>query len=379
MFEVEAVEPFHAVKTFQRDGRPDRALEVLLEQCDPTEPHVGFMRLKLLAELEDNRGLQSAVRGAIERLPEEPRILWENADAEDYLVRLCQDAASSCLDGPWLRTLLRKTREAAGRLERLGAARAALSRREAFGRSVAERLCGRATLISLGLNCMPWSLVNSWGLRTAEEFESLFTPFAYGVHKLKTVRTALATDFADYCNPEKVIAVETPGGHMTPMRMDLRVVWNHNLGAYWIGEAFARLHESVEVKAQNFRRACRAEDAVFLVSKAPIRFPQEPISFLGDLNARLEAFTGRARNRLILWNEFAESPGRYDVDDTTVVLNSPYPNADFIWYDHAAGAVDEALDYEQACAEGLVECLEAWGLLRPRPARPSDAAAPAAS
>lgn len=379
MSEVDVVEPLHLAKTFQRDGRPDRALEVLLEHCDPSEPNVGVMRLKLLAELEDNRGLQSAVRAAIERLPESPGALWEGADAEDYLVLLCQDAASSCLEGPWLRTLLRKTREAAGRLEKLGAAWAALSRREAFGRSVAERLCGRATLISLGLNCMPWSLVNSWGLRTAEEFESLFTPFAFGFHKLKTVRTALATDFANYCDPEKVIAVETPGGHMTPMRVDLPVVWNHNLGAYWIGERFARLRESVEFKVQNFRRACRAEDAVFLISKAPIRFPQEPISFLDDLNAQLEAFTGRPRNRLILWNEFAESPGRYDVDDITVVLNHPYPNADFIWYDHAAGAVDEALDYEQGCAEGLVECLEAWGLLRPRRAHPSDAAPLAAS
>ncbi len=168
--------------------------------------------------------------------------------------------------------------------------------------------------------------------------------------------------------------VETKGGHLMAMSTDLNATWNHNLGPYWLKHDFRRLREAGARKADNFRRACRADDAVFLIGKAPIDYPAEPVDFIDSLNGMLEPFTGRPRNRLVLWNEYAETAGRFTVDPWTVVLNCPYPSGDYIWYDDESADSPDALAYEQSCAEGTVDRLCEWGLLRPRPSATEGAA-----
>ena len=356
----DGISAMRAARAFRDQGRLDLAATTLSQGGDYLlSPKIDAFYLQLLCDMDDNRGLQQALRASIERLPESAA----SAHAA-YLAMLCRQAGLACLEPASVELLLNKIQRAAIKSRPLRAFRDALRRRLEFGRSVRESLEGHASLISLGLNCMPWTLANRWGLRDAEEFSSLFTPFAYGVHKMKSVVRALQSDFEDYVPAEKLKAVETKGGHLTPMRTDGLAFWNHNLGPYWVDDGFARFREGMAVKIEGFRAACRAEDAVFMISKAPIDYPAQPLSLVEDLNQALERFTGRANNRLLFWNEYAETAGRHVVDPWTHVLNCPYPSADYVWYDTADSA--EALAYESGCAQAIVDSLRDWGLLRPR-------------
>ncbi len=299
------------------------------------------------------------MRASIARLP-------DSAPAAEaaQLATLCGHAGIVCLEPASIEWLLNKTEQAAARSRPLRLVRDGLRRRLEFRRAVSDGLEGHATLISLGLNCMPWTLANRWGLRSPEEFATLFTPFAHGVHKMRSVVHALQTDFEDYAPAGKLKSVESKGGRQTPMQADGQVYWNHNLGSYWIDDDFARLREGVAQKIDGFRTACRAEDAVFMISKAPIDYPARPLSFLDDLNKALEPFTGRTKNRVLLSTEYAQTAGRHTVDAWTQVLNCPYPSADYVWYEMSDG--EETLAYDASCAQAIVDSLKEWGLLRAR-------------
>ncbi len=348
-----------AALRFRERGRLDLAVKVLERGGELSNAGYDDFYRHQLVDLDDNPKMQRAVRRSIERLP-----AAAPASQSAYLTTLCQHASLASLEPSSIELLLAKTRRAAIKSGPVRTACEGLRRRLEFGQAVHDRFEGQPTLIPLGLNCMTWTLPNRWGLRSAGEFASLFTPFAYGAHKFKAVVRALQTNFEDYCQVEKLKAVETEGGHLTPMRTDGLVFWNHNLGSYWVDDDFAKFRESVAEKVDRFRTACRAPDAVFMMSKAPMDYPAAPLAFLGDLNAALERFTGRTNNRLLLWNEFAETAGRHTVDPWTHVLNCPYPSADYVWYETTDSA--EALAYEAGCAQAVVDSLQEWGLLRPR-------------
>ena len=354
-------DPIRAARGFRARDRLDLAAITLERAVDLSVPKYDSFYLQVLVELEDNRQIQRAVRQSIARLPD---VAPESEP--DYLTTLCRFAGVLCLEPAVHERFLAKTEWAATKSEPLHIAREAVRRRLQFRRDVNEGWEGHGALISLGLNCMPWTLPNRWGLRSPEEFGSLFTPFSAGVHKFKGLARALATDFENYCQPDRIVSVETKNGHLTAMRTDGTAVWNHNLGPYWLGDDFARLRKTLAEKIQLFRAACRREDAVFILGKAPITYPHEPVSFIETLNEALRPFTGRTNNRLLLWNEHAETAGRHTVDPWTHVLNCPFPPGGYLWHDEETADGPEALAYEGGCAQAIVDSLQDWGLMRPR-------------
>ena len=350
-----------AVRRFRARDQLDLAATALERSVDLSSRKYDGYYLQVLVELDDNQRMQQGLRRSITRLP----AVAPDSDP-DYLTTLCRHAGLSCLEPSAIEMFLVKTERAARKPGPLRTARDAMRRRHQFACALNEDWKGRGTLISLGLNCMPWTLANRWGLRSPEEFCSLFTPFAYGVHKFKGVARALQTDFEDYCQPESMATVETKNGHLTAMRRDGSAIWNHNLGPYWLDDGFARLRGALSEKAANFRAACLRDDAVFIMSKAPIAYPDEPVTIIETLNEALQPFTGRANNRVLFWNEHAETAGRYKVDPWTHVLNCPYPTGGYIWYHDETADGPEALAYEAGCAQAIVDSLEDWGLMRRR-------------
>ena len=348
-------------KSARWNGRLDEAVRRLTDLGEPADASVDTLYIQWLAELERHEELQAALRRSIERL--DPGRAGEDSD---YLKLLFGHAELSCLEPERIDALLAKTEAAAREDTALSTWRRAVQQRQEVKAANRAGLEGHATLVSIGLNCMPWSLPNRWGLRSPEEFISLFTPFSYGVHKMKGLLRAVRSDFEEYCRPDQLTTVETEGGHLMPMHTDHTAMWNHNLGLYWTKNEFAKLRANMAHKAENFRRACRKEDVVFLLGKSAISYPQEPIGFLEKLNAGLERLTGRPNNRVILSSEFADAQARWKVDEWTTVLDCPYPSASYVWYDDEAGTSDEGLAYEQGLAGAILDCLRDWGLLTSR-------------
>jgi hypothetical protein len=345
-------------RRMRREGLLDEAVSLLTAEGDLADPKTAYEHLLCIVERDDPRSIQHELYEAIRRLetaraPPEPDYL-------SYLTRQCEFA---CLETPVLETLLAMAATAPSQNQKVLMARKGLARRIGFRREVLAGWDGHATLLTLGLYCMPWDLLNTWGFRRPDEYVSLFTPFAHGVHRYRAVANALGSDFGHYCRLDQLHAVETVGGHFAPARTDAQVIWNHHRTGYWIENDFERLRQNLALKIDAFRLACRQPDAVFVMGKAPVHYPEEPIHFLADLNAALEKFTGSTRNRIFFVDEHSGADARLEVDDRTFLLNTQVPGGGATWYDPDA---EDGLAFEQTVATALLASLSDWGLMHAR-------------
>lgn len=340
-------------------GELDAAARILADEANRGDPNVDALYLRLLAEMERPKDLNAALHASIDGVTQ-GRMILDPA----YLRYLLYQSEASCLAPETIARLLATMKTAAAASPDLEGALQAGVRRQRFRRLLSERLTGAPTLISLGLNCMPWSLLNRWGMRSEQDFERLATPFSLGVHKLKAVLRALNSDFLDYFCLPAVRTVESEKGHHIALRTDLTVMWNHNRGQYWLANEFAALRANLDVKIGNFRRACRSENAVFLMGKSPTNYPTRPVEFLPGVNEALERHTGRAQNRLIIFNEFADTAAIHQLDAFSVVVNCPYPASAYVWFDVDTVDTPEGLDYEHDCVAAATRVLIDWGQLK---------------
>lgn len=343
-------------------GGLDEAVAFLREEWDHVDPQVGVLYLKVLQEIQDYAELQSALRHAIRNIHR----LTRDTPSE-YLEVLLRFAQRAGLSPDELDTLGESSKRLAhADPESLNAWRS-LMHRQRFKRNLASRYQGRASILSLGLHCLPWSLPSIWGLRTDDQVLAQFNPFALAGHRIDGVLKALETDFAGYCEPESIMVVETPNGHRLALRKDRGGHWNHNRGDYWLKNDFAALRGNVAAKVQAFRRSCREPDAVFLLAKVDTEYPEEELDFLPRLNAALARYTGTERNRILISNQTAK--GREAqiarVDDLTYFFYCPYPRPDYIWHDERTEDSREGLIYERQYVKFIVSALVRWGLFRP--------------
>jgi len=361
-----------SARLLRNEGRPDLAAALLEREGELANIKTAFMYLRLRVYLEDSAALQAAIQRLIECLPDQALI------SVDYLKLLCSHAQRACLDETWLERLAAKSWKTAKQDPSVRLAGIAMNRRLDVRRRMAAEGAPAASLITLGLNCMPWNVPCRWGLRRQADFIDLLTPFAHGSNTIALVISALRDDFKDYCAEESLTWVTTKGGHQTPLRRDAQAFWNHNLGAYWVEDGFARLRQLMAVKIGNFRAACRREDAVFIMGKAIVDFPaRPPVEFLETLNQALEPHTGQKRNRLILLNKQAETASQHWVDDWTFIVNCPFPDASYVWFDDDTADTSEGLAFEQSYITAIMHALSGWGLTTAAPASSAALSVPA--
>jgi hypothetical protein len=334
-------------------GKLDAAAQILADEQNRADPNIDGLYLRLLVETDRRKDLNAALHASIDRITQGRMMLDPT-----HLRYLLHQSEGASLAPEAIARLLATMRTAMAESPDLERALWTGTRRQRFRRLLSERLTGAPTLISLGLSCMPWSLLNRWGLRSEQDFDRLDTPFSVGVHKLRAVLRALNTDFVDYFHLPAVRTVESEKGHHIALRTDLTAMWNHHRGPYWLANDFAALRAGLDIKIENFRQACRSENAVFLMGKSPTNYPTRPVEFLPGVNEALERYTGKAQNRLIMFNEFADTAAVHHLDPFSVVVNCPYPSSSYAWDD-----TPEGLDYEHACITATTRTLIDWGQL----------------
>ncbi|MGX9962989.1 hypothetical protein ACVFYP_06675 [Roseomonas sp. F4] len=292
------------------------------------------------------------------------------APSQSHLMFLLRFGERACLPPPLIQDLLTRLRGRAMQDETLKSVWQAVARRQVFRTRLHALRRGPLALVSLGLHCLPWTLVNRWGFRTADQFVSLFNPFSMAVHKAATVAEAIATDFASYADPADMREARTPQGQRIAMRRDGGAVWNHNRGDSWLADDHARLRASLAAKAEAFRQSCRAPGLVFLMGDCRIDDPAAPIPFLDPLRAALRGVTGLPNPRLILTSQRRRG-GRDDLtwlDADTALISAPYPHPRYVWADDDQADSADGLAFEHGYAVALLRCLVRWDMAD-RPAR----------
>lgn len=316
-------------------------------------------RLRRLFHSEDHAAFQSLLRLAITHLGEIPD------PSLPHLLFLLRFGERACLDPALLQTLLDGLRERAEADAGLRPVWQAVARRQAFRLRQRARRQGPLTLVSLGLHCLPWTLVNRWGFRDAPQFAVLQNPFCMALHKADTVVRAIANDFVGYAEPALMRETTTPQGQRIAMRQDGGAVWNHNRGPAWLDEDYAGLRRSLATRAEAFRQSCRAEGLVFLMGDSRVDVPPKaPIPFLAPLRQALARATGQPDCRLILTSQPRRGGerGLAWLEDGTALVAAPYPHQRYTWANDDEADSAEGLDFEQAYAEALLACLTRWGM-----------------
>ena len=332
----------------------------LLETVDLTADDTAAM---LYVMVLDKMGAQAEKQAAVERLIDG---LGATPKCSDTLLTfLLRQSQRNCLDNPQVETLLdaAATRQPLG--DDLEMVFHAVKRRHLFKLNQSPR-AANVNLISLGKTCLPWNLVNRWGLRDKAQFVHDLNPFCMATHKLRGVLDALNDNFATYM---KLDDITTEGGRQPyAVRRDRSVLWNHNQGAYWTQDDYRALREVTETKIINFKRSCRDRTPVFIFTASPDH-PEE-VDFLPPLRQALSRFTGRANDYIIVSSKSikAKQKGIHRIDDTGLLFYCPFPSEDYTWFAMDTADSAEGLQFERGYVRFLFECLKRWELLKPREA-----------
>jgi hypothetical protein len=343
-------------------GELVEGIAVAVAETQVIEPFAVHLRLRLFYEHQDFAGLQAEARRVTKALTRQGAARLTSED----LRTLIRFADCACFADGTIGTLLEQVGARARRDPELQKSWRAAHYRLKFRRGFQARYRGAASIVSLGHNCLPWTIPGFWGLRREEDFVRLFVPFALGGHTIDGIISPIAEDFANYCTPDTVRIIKTTRGHSLAIRSDRTTHWNHNRGPYWLANGAERLIAELATKAQRFRDACKRPDTVFLLATSPVEYPAEPLDFLPALQAALARHTGTEANRIIITNQTSHraKPGYRRVSDTVAFIYCPYPSKDYVWHDDATAETEDGLAFERTYVSLVLRTLLGWGLYR---------------
>lgn len=353
-----AVGPIAEAKALSHSGDYLAARSVLEAMDLDVDANAAVTHLSVLYHLDELDVVQSALARMVEG------VLASRAASDAYLCYLIDKAEQSCLPTKTIGDLINLVGAREELSGDLTLAFTAAQRRQSFRVSQAPR-AARSTLISLGLNCLPWTLLNRWGLRGPQQFSADYNPFCQASHKMAGLTEALLNNFRSYIGPDEIALVKSAFGRELAMRRDRSVVWNHNKSSYWLNDDFKNLRTNLEAKIGNFRRTCIAENAVFLISNCPDDYPRHDFVFLKNLQEGLRIVTGKENNRIILIKQRGgRKPDQIaQIDPHTLYFYCPYPDGNYKWWNNSTANDEVGIGYEERFLGLLFNCLEIWGLL----------------
>jgi hypothetical protein len=348
-----------------RDNDLEAAIALIKSDGDLNEEGDNLTLLKMLFESERNADFQKSIIEAIGKL-----IDSDLDPSPEYLTYLLHFSERACLDPKTIDSLLEIAKRRCRESYEIKAAYSATLHRQKYRYSSAPEIRDRVTIISIGLHCLPWALLNRWGWRHTADFHTCFNPFSLAVHRADGVVNALVSNFSDYFKTDELLTVKSANGHVVVARKDRGAVWNHNKGEYWLKDDYLLLRANMDWKIGNFRENCRRANPVFLLGNCLIDYPNEPLEFLEPLKKALASFTGREDNHIIVTNQKMPPEGKYlhKVDDTTFFFFWPYPDKSYVWHDDDTADGRSGLIYERKYLSYLRYCLNRWDLVE----RPSN-------
>lgn len=346
---------YDQARELRASSRLREAVAVLARDGDFTDERLDSVLLWVLRISERNDELQAALMASIERCLNGLRIV-----SESYAAQLIRFSQFACVGSTPTDKLLRAMKSLTEIHPGLEIPLAAARRR---ARQQLQR--SDITLVSLGLNCVPWLILNRWGFRSPSAFVHEFNPFSMAIHTVEGVVEALATDFSTYFSNDEVFPIRSTNGHPMMARKDRSAVWNHNAEEYWLRDDCLELRNNLAGKIANFRSSCRQEIPVFVLADYPTQYPADAFQFLAPLKAALRQYTGHDADYLILTSH-RRVPDKgilHCVDETTFFFRCPQPNQKYVWWEPDCVDSPSGLAYEEEYMSLIRSCLERWNLL----------------
>jgi hypothetical protein len=223
---------------------------------------------------------------------------------------------------------------------------------------------GSARLVSLGFNCLPWTVPNRWGLRLEPDLAALDCPFNLAMHSFDTMIDAIRNDFAGYSDPVQIKKTRTPNGHEIAYNVRYKAVWNHEKNSYWIDNDYAILRKNLDLRIENFRNALKSEAIIFLVSIRSSFSSGEMTERLMELHDVLRAASHCTTMALIAvaQADAAAVSTTRTIAPAVFHIAMPWPDDPYIWHDEADFNAARGVDFERRYTEAIVAAARSCGM-----------------
>lgn len=119
-------------------------------------------------------------------------------------------------------------------------------------------------VLSLGQSCLPFTVMNRWGLNIYAGNLNKITPFDLGAFSRNTASNAVVTNLEAYLNPDNYVELLDPSGAPQMHHRLSGVHFGHERGRSIIGEDQSKFHTLMKLKINNFKEAITSECCLFV-------------------------------------------------------------------------------------------------------------------
>jgi tetratricopeptide (TPR) repeat protein len=199
-------------------------------------------------------------------------------------------------------------------------------------------------VVALGEQCLPWTVLNRWGLRPSFWKPEDRLPFNLAYNWVNSVAKALEADFAGYDSLKKLRAVETPSGGRTFTNAGFGVVYNHQAATFWHADSGARLASDITARIANFRAMLEEPLVLFVYA----RFSSSDVDRLANAIGKMRE--GDKPWRLLVLDFFQGAPATTELAHVEL-HRVAYPRDDYQWFEPAEFDSQAGFDFELSVAE----------------------------
>lgn len=213
-------------------------------------------------------------------------------------------------------------------------------------------------VVSLGCDCVSRAVLSRWGLKKTAKLGEPSGPFDLAVHPPESVRDLVLGGFTGYLDPAE-LAYDQDNQICINRRYVVR--FNHDVGAAYAADEFAKLREIYGRRIANFHAAVATPAPLALVAHVPHFIELFPgrIQALRQVRDHL-AERRAAATALVIVQSVA--PGQTAVAEAEtadfVVRSVPLPSTEYVWHWPQCYMTAAGQEYERRIVAIVAERLE---------------------
>jgi hypothetical protein len=220
-------------------------------------------------------------------------------------------------------------------------------------------------LLSIGADCLGWTIPNRWGLRRAEDIPSSFNPMSLAVHRPKFIVKMIETGFEDYLDNTMLITTMSRGGSEIVARADGGALWNHCAGAFWSHRGYRKFKRIMSRRLDRFLMEAFRESSkfrVFIFNLTNVPTEQATRDYIAAAAAALASRVKGPHGVVAIdSNRRRVRPaGRAEIAPRVALIEAPPPGPHYIWSEAKDYNSAEGIDYELNIVRTIHTCIAEW-------------------
>ena len=210
--------------------------------------------------------------------------------------------------------------------------------------NAASRAVNTVSVVSIGENCLPWSLVQRWGLRSQDNMFDQEGPFNLAQTTTDSISALLKDGIDRLIDPISIVEAKNSDGIIRPLNVKYAFDFNHEQGNFFVHNEYSELISRYRSRISLFKSSTSGPPCIYL------HYTERD----GDLEKLIGSVRGLLddkRSKIIIldsWVEDRPSLARYD---NVVYQRVKVPYSDYRWFRPEDFDSDGGVEFERAIQE----------------------------